>query len=64
MMARTNESDLLAYDLEYEDGRKVVMLVNRYHIQGSDAVATAIARERQERGALAPGKIISVKRRM
>jgi hypothetical protein len=60
-----SSSDLIiAFDVEYEDGRKVVMLVNRHQLRGDDdSVAMIIARERQEKGSLAPGKIVSVRRR-
>jgi hypothetical protein len=62
-MADKSISDLLGFDVEYEDGQKIVMLVNKYDLRDNDFVAWIIARERQEKGSLAPGKIVSIRRR-
>ena len=63
-MANEPSSDLIAFDVEYEDGRKVVMRVDTHDLrEHTDSIARIIARERQEKGSMAPGKIISVTRR-
>ncbi|MPZ38466.1 MAG: hypothetical protein GEU95_10405 [Rhizobiales bacterium] len=53
-------SDMLAFNVEYEDGRTIVMLVNRHNLRGVYGLARIIARERQEKGELPEGKIKSV----
>jgi hypothetical protein len=63
-MANEPSSDLIAFDVEYVDGRKVVMLVNTHDLRDdTDSIARIIARERQEKGSMPPGTIASVTRR-
>ena len=60
-MARKNDD--VTFYVTYEDGTQDFFTVDAFTLRGGDLVARQIARERQEGGALKPGKIVKVERR-
>jgi len=50
------------FKVEYEDGSKARMSVDKWHVNESDFAARTVARERQAEGKLPPGPIRLVKR--
>jgi hypothetical protein len=50
------------FKVEYEDGSKARMFIDKWHVNDGDFSARALARERQAEGSLPPGPIRLVKR--
>jgi hypothetical protein len=50
------------FRVEYEDGSKARMCIDKWHLSEGDFVARTIARERQAEGKLPPGTIRHVRR--
>lgn len=58
----TGSPDRVEFKIEYEDGSKARMSIDKWHVNESDFAARTIARERQAEGKLPPGQIRLVKR--
>jgi hypothetical protein len=58
----TGSPDRVEFKIEYEDGSKARMSIDKWHVNESDFTARTIARERQAEGKLPPGQIRLVKR--
>lgn len=52
------------FEVEFEDGTKTVIQIDRTSLRRGDHVATIIAGERKRAGLLADKKIVSVKRKL
>jgi len=61
-MFHGKQSNYVDFIVEYEDGRKARIAIDRHTLKMGDNVAPSIAAERQQNGDLPPGKIIGVRR--
>ncbi len=59
---RTQPAKSVMFAVNYDDGRTAYMVVENHGKSNDDYLATPIAKERQEAGALPDGTIVSIKR--